>query len=170
MRLMHKLLEALMTMILIRECNYSEFRLRGKDSLPTTGTTPSWNFHCQLKYTLIYDNIWSHSLMGNLNCCWVFLSLNGQMYIYRFCPKQCHTNEGEAYYLGLWPLGLLSEVVSLCFGGNIPVRRRLIYMESEFKLNSGTKCEHFVSTANRGQNQSVERHCLGENKQLEMKI
>ena len=122
MRLMHKLLEALMTMILIRECNYSEFRLRGKDSLPTTGTTPSWNFHCQLKYTLIYDNIWSHSLMGNLNCCWVFLSLNGQMYIYRFCPKQCHTNEGEAYYLGLWPLGLLSEVVSLCFGGDIPPR------------------------------------------------
>ena len=135
-----------MTMILIRECNYSEFRLRGKDSLPTTGTTPCWNFHCQLKYTLIYDNI------------------------YRFCPKQCHTNEVEAYYLGLWPLGLLSEVVSLCFGGNIPVRRRLIYMESEFKLNSGTKCEHFVSTANRGQNQSVERHCLGENEQLEIKI
>ena len=89
---------------------------------------------------------------------------------YRFCPKQCHTNEGEAHYLGLWPLGLLSEVVSLCFGGNIPVRRRLIYMESEFKLNSGTKCEHFVSTANRGQNQSVERHCLGENEQFEIKI
>ena len=87
-----------------------------------------------------------------------------------FVPKQCHTNEGGAYYLGLWPLGLLSEVVSLCFGGNIPARRRLIYMESEFKLNSGTKCEHFVSTANRGQNQSVERHCLGENKQLEIKI
>ena len=135
--------------------------------------------------------------MGNLNCCWVFLSLNGQMYIYMYLVLELPLSEewvGKCLsknYI-LWKIPFLSQTMShkwgrgilpwtlapgfvvrgcvFVFWGRYTAARRLIYMESEFKLNSGTKCEHFVSTANRGQNQSVERHCLGENKQLEIKI